>query len=51
MKNSNEKIRNSNLELLRIISMIGIVMIHYFRHGITIDSTAITANRIIYELF
>lgn len=44
------KIRDSNLELLRIISMIGIVLIHVLRHGIIIKDDVINANRIVYEL-
>lgn len=51
LESSQKTVRNSSLELLRIISMLGIVLIHYFRHGMNPNDDIITTNRIIYELF
>ncbi len=51
LESSQKAVRNSSLELLRIISMLGIVLIHYFRHGMNPNDDIITTNRIIYELF
>lgn len=42
--------RNSNLEILRIIAMILIVMHHYAVHGLT-DTAAVTWDRLVIDLF
>lgn len=45
-----EKVRNSNLELLRIISMLLIVMHHYSTHGFSQDSLSYSFNKYIIDL-
>ena len=41
------KLRNSNFELLRIISMILIVLAHYGGHGGLIDNAETTSGHIL----
>lgn len=47
MRNSSTKVRNSNLEILRIISMILIVAHHYAVHGFTTIEMTYSFNRYI----
>lgn len=48
---SKEKVRNSNLEILRIVSMILIIMHHYVVHGqFAWTANNICANKIILEI-
>lgn len=44
------KIRNSNLEILRIVSMILIIVHHYVVHGQFEWSNTITTNKILLEV-
>lgn len=47
------KVRESNFELLRIVSMLGIVLIHCLQHGVANPSTLDkgSMNYLLYELF
>lgn len=45
------KVRNSNLEILRIVSMLLIIMHHYVVHGqFELNNTIISSNKIILEI-
>lgn len=51
VSNSKEKIRESNIELLRIVAMFMIVVSHYVLHsGIDYNSMSIGFNRVILEI-
>ena len=49
-KKENLKLRFSNIELLRIISMLMVILSHYYCHGNFPEDSFLSANKIVMQL-